>query len=169
MSDKKLPPTTLLFAGETLDGRDTDHALVILKDNSTATVRVRAMAARHHLEMVDLFDLGREAELIEKCTARLVAAEGDEPQWVPVDAAFIDNLDDASHVRLVALANALNFSRVISSAERAITSAAGLRELKTKISEQQVAPMLAIMEKQFTSWTSSLTQALSSGLAAKKS
>ena len=153
-----------LFAGVVLDGRDSDHPLILLIDGTTAVVRVREVAARHHLEMVDLFDLGREADLIARCTQRL---EGDK--WIPVEPEFVDALTPESHLRLYELADRLNFKRVIATAERQITRSGGLRELKTRLAEQQTAPMLAVMNRELGSWMSQVTQALSSVLPASKS
>lgn len=167
-----------LFAGVVLDGRDPDHALILLIDDSQPIVRIREMPARHHLDMVDLFDLGREAALLEKCVQRWVDSDlstlnsqlSTAPAagaWEPASAEFIDALSAESHVRLVECAHALNFSRVIATAERQITAATTLRDLKERMAEQMCAPMLAIMKKEVGSWTSSLTQALSSVLPAK--
>ncbi len=162
--------TTLLFAGEILDGRDDAHLRVTDLSGQAHTVRVRLMPVRHHLDMVDLFDLGRQADLIQKCTQRAVFDDaGGITEWASVDITWIDNLDDASTVRLAEIAAQLNFTRVISTAEREITSAQTLRPLKTRVAEQMIAPSLDILNRQFTSWTSSLTQALSSVFPEKKS
>jgi hypothetical protein len=163
------PALSTLFGGTILDGRDSDHACVVLIDSSMHVVRIREMPARHHLEMVDLFDLGREAALLEKCVQ--VQAPDETTQlglkWEPATADFIDALTPESHVRLVEIAKALNFPRVIATAERQITSATGLRDLKERMAKTMCAPMLAIMRQEVGSWTSSLTQALSSVLPAK--
>jgi hypothetical protein len=83
-------PLATLFGGLVLDGRSPDYATIVLIDASSPTVRVREMPARHHLEMVDLFDLGREAALLEKCVQ--VQAPDETTQlglkWEPATAAL---------------------------------------------------------------------------------
>ena len=158
------PALATLFAGVVLDGRDPHHDLVTLIDGSRPVVRVREVAARHHLEMVDLFDLGREADLIARCTQRL-----DGEKWLPVEPEWVDALTPESHLRLYELADAVNFHRVIATAERQITRSASLRALKTRLAEQQSAPMLAVMNRELGSWMSQVTQAISSALPASKS
>src|SRR4051794_22577531 len=108
-------PTTLLFAGESLS--------VKFNDGSTASIRVRALPARHLHEYLDLRDVGRESELLAKvvqrsATAAPADAPAEFPGWAPADSAFIDNLSDESHVALLDLADKLNRFRAISQAER---------------------------------------------------
>lgn len=153
-----------LFAGVVLDGRDSEHPLIVLIDASTPIVRVREVAARHHLEMVDLFDLGKEAELIARCVQRL-----EKDAWIPVEPEFVDALTPESHERLADLAESLNFKRVIATAERQITRAGSLRDMKTRMAQTMCAPVLSVMRAELGSWTSQLTQALSSAAPAKTS
>ena len=109
-----MQPATLLFAGETLDGRDPDHSLVALRDGSKLAVRVRIVAARHLLVLLDLFDTGKEAELLERTVELKSESESESgkgtlapssalavPAWQPATPELIDSLDDGSHERLV--------------------------------------------------------------------
>ncbi len=153
-----------LFAGVVLDGRDPEHALILLIDDSQPVVRVRDMPARHHIAMVDLFDLGREADLIARCVQRL-----ENEAWLPVEPEWVDALTPESHRRLAELGEKVNFDHVIATAQRQITRAEGMREMKTRMAETMCAPMLSVMRTEFGSWTSSLTAALSAAAAEKPS
>ncbi len=159
-----MTPNTLLFAGEVFDGRDETHPKTKLRDGSTIEVRVRLIPARHLTEdrvgYLDLYEAGNEAARLELCVQR----KSKEGAWVLVDAAFVDSLDDASHVFLLEVADRLNFDRAVSQAERQIATRRALVPLKTKLAEQITAPMKAVLD----SWTSSLTTQISAALAGKK-
>lgn len=161
---KSLPPSSLLFAGETFDGRDDPHPRMRTHTGDPLVVRVRIVPARHLLTpdtgYLDLADTGKEAELLELC----VEHPGADGTFVRADADFIDSLDDASHVRLVEEAHRLNFTRAISQAERLIANGAQLRPMKEKMAATLVAPM----EAAFRSLTSSLTTALTKPAPAKQ-
>lgn len=156
-----IPPTVILLGHEIFDGHDEAHPSVTLQDGSHAPVRVRIMPQRHLIPLLDLFDLGREAELIERCAQRPDAAGA----WQPVDAAFVDLLNDASHLLLAESAKRLNFTRAVSAAERQIATGTGLIDLKKRMSAMVFAPL----KKELESWTSQLTQQVSLALGAKKS
>ncbi len=146
------PSTTLLFAGESLS--------VTLIDKTTETVRVRAMPARHLMELLDLFDVGREAELLQKCVQRATGGNG----WQPIDEAFVDNLEDESHLALVEKAKALNFQRAVSYGERQIANGQALQEMKKRIAGAMMTPI----REELTSLMSSLTSQLSQAAAGKQ-
>jgi hypothetical protein len=154
--------TALLFAGQL--------AAVTLRDGTTVSVRVRELPARHHLDLIELFHVGREADLIARCTERpappdLPSPNSDlRPVWTPVDGAFVDNLSDESHVALVDLATTLNFSRAIRTAERQIARGQQLSPVITKLTQALLEPM----KRELASWTSSLTSQLSAAVAAKQ-
>ena len=158
-------PLSILFAGETFDGRDADHPQATLIDGTNVTVRVRLMPQRHLIPLLDYFDLGREADLIERCTQVGTPHDGQPVTWESADAAFVDSLDDASHNRLREAAERLNFTRAVSAAERQIATGTGLLGLKQRMSETMFAPLKHELE----SWTSQLMQQVSSALAVKKS
>ena len=158
-----LPSTSRLFAGQ--------PASVTLRDGTTASVRVRELPARHHLDLIELFHVGREADLIARCTEReapdLRSPNSDlrpTSAWGPVDAAFVDNLSDESHVALVDLATTLNFSRAIRTAERQIARGQQLSPVIAKLTQALLEPM----KRELASWTSSLTSQLSAAVAAKQ-
>jgi len=133
-------------------------AAATLRDGSAHRMRVREMPIRHHLDLLELFQEGREADLIERCCER---RDGDA--WSKVDAAWIDSLDDTSHAALVELATTLNFSRPIATAQRQIARGSQLRPIMQSMAKNMLAPL----RQELDSWTSSLTQQLSSALAAK--
>lgn len=160
----KQNPNSILFAGEIFDGRDEQHPLVKLKNDTTAIVRVREMPARHHLELLDLFHVGREAELIQRCSEVGTAGDAGAFTWAPVDAAFVDNLHDASHALLTEACEALNFDRAITTAQRQIARGQKLGPTMDTIAKTMLEPM----RKELGSWMSSLTSQLSAVLAAKK-
>jgi hypothetical protein len=140
------PSTTLLFAGESLS--------VTLIDKTSATVRVRTM------ELLDLFDVGREAELLEKCVQVATGGNG----WAAVDANFVDNLSEESHLALVEKAKALNFQRAVSYGERQIANGQALQEMKKRIAGAMMTPI----REELTSLMSSLTSQLSQAAAGKQ-
>lgn len=144
--------TTLLFAGESL--------AVTLIDKTSATVRVRTMPARHLMELLDLFDVGREAELLQKCVQRATGGGGFEN----VDETFVDSLADESHLALVEKAKALNFQRAVSYGERQIANGQALSEMKKRIAGAMMTPI----REELTSLMSSLTTQLSQAAAGKK-
>ncbi len=150
-------PNTIstLFAGQ--------EAMATMVDGTTHLMRVRELPARHHLELLELFHVGREADLIQRCAERCAAEEAGERKWEKVDAAFVDGLTDESHQQLADLCQTLNFSRAIKTAQRQIARGQELRPLMEKMS----ATMFAPLRQELASWTSSLTQQLSSALAAK--
>lgn len=152
----QLSPTTLLFAGETATAR--------LTDGTAVPVRVRLVPVRSLLTLLDLFDAGREAELIAAAVERSASTDTAAPVWVPVDAPFVDSLADESHLALVEQIKALNFTRAVSYAERQIASGSALLPLKQRLTAQLLHPVKAEME----SWASSLTQRVSVALAAKQ-
>ncbi len=156
-------PNSILFGGEVFDGRDEAHPLAKLRDGSTAIVRVREMPARHHLELLELFHVGREAQLIERCCELGTKGAADAVTWSPIDAAFVDNLDDATHALLATAAESLNFNRAIATAQRQIARGQKLGPLMEAIAGTMLAPM----RKELGSWMSSLTSELSAALAAK--
>lgn len=153
--------TSILFAGET--------SVATLRDGSPVTVRVRELPARHHLELLELFHVGREADLIQRCTERRGHGGEDPatppprppaepaPSWLPVDAAFVDNLTDESHVALAELAQSLNFSRAIRTAQRQIARGQTLQPVLMAMTQAIMEPM----RRELDSWTSSLTSSLS--------
>jgi hypothetical protein len=157
-------PHSTLFAGTVLDGHDMTRGLVVLRDGSCPVVRVRELPARHHLEILDLFQVGREADLIQRCVEIGTPAEGGTFTWAPATDAWVDSLDDLSHQRLVALCEELNFQRAITTAERQIARGQTLSPLMQKMSQQMLEPM----RRELASWTSSLTSQLSAALAEKK-
>jgi hypothetical protein len=157
-------PHATLFAGEIYDGRDAQHPLVKLSDGSTAIVRVREMPARHHLELLDLFHIGREADLIQRCGELGTAGEAGALTWGPLTAEFVDSLDDASHALLTTACETLNFNRAIATAQRQIARGQTLGPTMDTIAKTMLAPM----RKELGSWMSSLTSQLSAALSAKK-
>lgn len=154
-------PNAVLFGGERFDGRDAEHPLVKLRDGSTAIMRVREMPARHHLELIDLFHAGREADLVQRCAERGTPGEAGAISFAAVDAAFIDSLDDASHTLLAGACERLNFERAIATAQRLIARGQKLGPLMDAIARQMLDPM----RKELGSWTSSLTSQISAALA----
>ncbi|MCX6953832.1 MAG: hypothetical protein NTV51_16915 [Verrucomicrobia bacterium] len=161
---------SVLFAGE--------MSAATLRDGSTVAVRVRELPVRHHLELLELFHIGREADLIQRCTERRTAPSASAcapgptvtstssggsdisdsaPPWQPVDATFVDSLTDESHVALADLAQALNFSRAIRTAQRQIARGQTLQPVLTAMTQAIMEPM----RREFASWSSSLTSQLS--------
>ena len=127
------PPTktAVIFAGEIFDGSDAAHPLIVDLEGREFTVRARAMPARHLGRVLQLCT--DEAALLEFVC--LVRAESDPSTlnsqlstspnsqlsgWQPADAAFVDNLADASHVLLMEAAKRLNFSRAATWGHRQI-------------------------------------------------
>jgi hypothetical protein len=112
--------TAMIFAGEIFDGRDTDHGKVLDLNDASHDVRVRAMPARHLGRVLEACT--DEAKLLElTCTVALKDDKtGEVIDWVPVDATFIDNLQESCHVRLVEAAKRLNFSRAANWGHRQI-------------------------------------------------
>lgn len=156
----KSPTTSVLFAGEV--------TLANLRDGSSVAVRVRELPARHHLELLELFHVGREADLIQRCTEHRLddastATASDALLWQPIDAAFVDNLTDDSHAALSELAQTLNFSRAIRTAQRQIARGQTLQPVLTAMTQAIMEPM----RRELDSWTSSLTSQLSAALAEK--
>lgn len=152
-------PHDTLFAGQWFPA-------VTRRDGSPPQrVRVREMPVRHHLELLELFHTGREADLLQRCceVARDDAA-GAGTTWEKVDAAWVDSLSDASHVALLAAAEELNFSRAIATAQRAIARGQQLAPVLETMAKQMLEPM----RKELGSWMSSLTSQLSAAVAAKK-
>lgn len=160
----KNPPNVVLFGGLVFDGRDGEHPLVKLRDGTTAIVRVREMPARQHLELVELFHIGREADLIQRCAELGTLHEAGAMTFAAVDAAFVDNLDDASHELLAGACEKLNFDRAITTAQRLIARGQRLGPLMEAIAKTMLEPM----RKELGSWMSSLTTQISAALAAKQ-
>lgn len=102
--------TAMIFAGEIFDGSTKDHPKILDLEGNAHDVRVRAMPARHLGKILGVCT--DEAALLETvATLALKDDKGEVIDWLPVDAAFIDNLADASHAQLVEAAKRLNFSR----------------------------------------------------------
>jgi hypothetical protein len=180
---------SILFGGEVFDGRDAEHPLITLRDGSTAIVRVREMPARHHLELLELFHIGRESDLIQRCSEIGTPIEGGAIGWRPLftfpaansdpeaakraiaEAAatnlagrdFVDGLADESHLVLADACQRLNFQRAIATAQRQIARGQTLGPLMETIASQVLQPM----RKELGSWMQSLTTEISSALAAK--
>lgn len=149
-------PNAILFAGE--------QRTVLLRDGRSVTVRVRELPARHHLELLELFHVGREADLIQRCCEQLVDPAAPLFVWAPVDAAFVDNLNDEGHEILCQLADRLNFQRAIRTAQRQVARGQEMRPLMESMQKTMLAPL----RQELASWTSSLTQQLYSALAETK-
>ena len=156
--EQKISPTTRLFGGEELP--------ITFLNGENLAVRVRALPARNLGGYLALRDVGKEAELLAIVVQQpRPAAEVNEfPGWAPVDAAFVDNLSDVSHVELLAIADKLNLSRAIEQAERQIATGTALLPLSKRIVEAQMKPMKDAID----SMTKSLTTALSSAVAVKQ-
>ena len=156
--------TEVLFAGVFLPGTTPLHDLVTRRDGTPiAQVRVRELAARHHLELIELFHAGREADLIQRCVEHGTRGDAGAVTWAPVTAEWIDALADDSHTRLVAICEELNFSRAIRTAERQIARGQMLQPLMKTMTAQLMEPM----KRELASWTSSLTSQISAAAAAK--
>lgn len=111
--------TAMIFAGEIFDGRDAEHPKITDRGDVAHVVRVRAMPARHLGEV--LAACTDEAALIQLvATVALLDDKGEVIDWLPVDAGWVDNLDDVPHVLLVEAAKRLNFSRAASWGHRQI-------------------------------------------------
>jgi len=157
-------PNSILFAGEILDGRDPDHPRAVLLDGTAQLVRVRTMPARHHLDLLDLFHVGREADLIQRCVEVGTEGEAGQRTWSPVDAAWVDSLEHDSHARLAQVCEVLNLDKAIATAQRQVARGQSLRPVMDLIAQSMLAPMRA----ELGSWMSSLTTQLSAALAEKK-
>lgn len=149
-------PHDTLFAGRELS--------ITRRDCSTQRVRVREMPARHHLELLQLFNASREADLIQRCCEAGEEREAGLMRWVEVDGAWVDALSDESHAVLVATCDELNFTRAIATAQRAIARGEKLAPILETMAKQILAPMRAELD----SWMSSLTSQLSAAVVAKK-
>lgn len=99
--------TSIIFAGEVFP-------LVRDLSGQVLQVRVRALPVRHLGKVLEA--CADEARLLELTCQR----ETPDLEWQPVDAAFVDNLADESHVVLVEAAKRLNFSRAASWGHRQI-------------------------------------------------
>ena len=159
-----LLPQHVLFSGEI-------HQ-VKLTDGSTYTARVLMKPARHLLALMDFFDMGREAELLERTVEVQLPEERSENEsvaqaeiWIAATPAWIDSLDDVSQATLNASAEKLNFQRAVVLAERQIARGKTLRDLK----ERQAKEMLTQLRPVLDSLMSSLTQQLSLAAAKPKS
>lgn len=119
-SDTPPSKTSIIFGGEVFDGRDSAHPRVIDRDGIAHDVRVRAMPARHLGRVLEVCT--DEALLLEVVCSVAYRPEGLPSDWVPVDANFVDNLSDESHVLLVEAAKRQNFSRAASWGERQIAA-----------------------------------------------
>lgn len=156
-------PNSILFAGELFDGRDAEHPRVKFNDGTTAIVRVREMPARHHMELLELFHVGREADLIQRCAELGKEGEAGAVTFEPFTAALVDSLDDASHLMLTEAAERRNFERAIATARRSIARGQTLGPLMETIAKQMLEPM----RKELGSWMSSLTSQISAAVAAR--
>jgi hypothetical protein len=103
--------TSMIFAGEIFDGSDEKHPKIRDLEGNLHTVRVRAMPGRHIGKVLAVCT--DEAALIELVSTVAIKDDktGEVIDWVPVDATFVDNVDDASHLLLVEAAQRQNFSR----------------------------------------------------------
>lgn len=149
---KNLSPTTLLFRGVTTP--------VKLVDATSISVRIWILPVRHLLELVDLFGVGKEAELISRCVQRVVPPADAAQPWTyeALDANTIDNLSDESHARLVATITELNFKRAVSNAERQIASGQALLPVTQAITKVMMEPIkheMTLLMKSLTSVASS--------------
>lgn len=165
MTTATLPSkTAVIFAGEVFDGRDPQHPLVRDLDGNTHTVRVRAMPARHLGRVLELCT--SEAGLLELvCLVAVKDAAGEIVDWVAVDAAFVDNLADESHVALVEAGKRLNFSRAASWGHRQIEAKQFQAPLLLK-ADEMLSP---VVEKMAHLLISSLRSSESSGKTTTKS
>ncbi|PTX95772.1 hypothetical protein [Opitutus sp. ER46] len=120
-TDRPPSKTSIIFAGEIFAGQDADHPHIRDIAGNPHAVRVRAMPARHLGRVLELCT--DEAGLLELVLQRSETdADGKLIGWVPVDAAFVDNLDDSSHDLLVHAASRQNFQRAATWGERAIAA-----------------------------------------------
>ena len=161
--------SSLLFAGEIFDGRDCDHPQARFTDGRTFVARVRQLPARHlttpSTGYLDLYRLSKEADILQLCVQRQSADPAKPAEWTALDEPAVDALDDATHERLLAAAEQLNFSRAVSQAERQIARGTQMLPLDTRMAETMLAPTRRVLD----SWTSSLTTQISAALAGKQS
>lgn len=142
------PPSRLsvIFSGDTFDGRDDAHPLISDKGGNSYLVRVRAMPARHLGRVLQLcLD---EAALLEfVCQVAPATAEISKlcaPAWEPATAEWVDVLDDESHVLLVNAAQDQNFTRAASWGERQIAAKNFQAPLLMK-ADETMGPVVAKM------------------------
>lgn len=179
LKDQPIPSSVRLERGQI--------ETVELNDGTTARVKVRFLPARHLNRFIDLRDIGQEAELLCYVLERDVSTDPTRSDWRPLEGAtptdeadrkdptafraaerdqalaFIDDLTDESHARLVEIADWLNFTRAVSQAERQIALGNALLPLK----KRQAATMMAPIEESLRSLTSSLITQLTSAAAKK--
>jgi len=156
--------TAVIFAGEVFDGHDTAHPKACDLDGNLHDVRVRAMPARRLGDVLRVCT--DEAALVELVS--VVAIKDDKGElidWLPVDAAFVDNLDDASHVALLEAAKRLNFSRAANWGNRQIQAKQFQAPLLLK-ADEMLSP---IVEKMAALLISSLKSSGSPAAPATKS
>ncbi|MES2692791.1 MAG: hypothetical protein V4773_04905 [Verrucomicrobiota bacterium] len=146
--------TAMIFAGEVFDGTDTAHPPARDLNHVAHTVRVRAMPARHLGKVLNVCT--DEAALLELvCLVSLCDEAGKHVDWLPVDSAFIDNLDEPSHVMLVAAAQRLNFSRAANWVERQIAA----HQVQSTLIAKQTEIMAPMVQEIVRSLVSSLPPA----------
>lgn len=157
---------SILFAGEIFDGRDPDHPRIQTRDSALHLVRVRELPARHHLELLDLFHIGREADLIQRCCETSSPPDSSPPgsfTWSPVTPEWVDALTDASHQALADACEKLNFQRAIATAQRQIARGTALRPVMLTM----MKPWMQEIRGELDSWMSSLTTQFSAALGGK--
>lgn len=137
-----LSATTLLFRGET--------CTVDFVDRSQQDVRIWILPVRQLLDILDLFALGKEVQLIIRCVQVLEAAPD---AFLTVDESWVDNLSDESHAHLVERIKQLNFSRAIATAERQIAAGQALLPIHRQIAETMMRPIRAEMASLISSLT----------------
>ncbi len=156
--------TAMIFAGETFDGSDAQHPKASDVEGNLHEVRVRALPARHLGEVLKACT--DEAAMLELvCVLAVRDDKGELIDWLKVDASFVDNLDDASHVMLLEAAQRLNFSRAASWGERQIAAKQFQAPLLLK-ADEMLSP---IVERMAGLLISSLKLSASPGAPSTKS
>lgn len=135
-----------------MDGGVVVTVLLKSKPDCATDVFVRFLPARHLKRYLELRDENIEALMLEFTVQCNSAAPGGSPIWKSPDpadakqlaahAAFIDDLEDDSHLQLVRVADWLNFLRAVSQAEREIAMGHKMLPLR----ERQAATLLKPVE-----------------------
>lgn len=154
----------MIFAGEVFDGSHPSRPLARHVDGNTHEVRVRALPARHLGDVLKACT--DEAALLELvCLVAVRDDKGELVDWLKADAAFVDALDDTSHVMLLEAAQRLNFSRAASWGERQIAAKQFQAPLLLK-ADEMLSP---VVERMVALLSSSLRSSASLGGPATKS
>lgn len=151
----QLPPSTILYAGEIETAR--------LNDGTEVKVRVVIVPVRHRLEMFNLFETSKKADVLER-SVQINHGTEEKTNWQPVTKDWVDSLDDASTKKLFKLSELLNFQNAIDEAEDVIAVGNKLLPMQQRFAATAMKPI----KDEITSWMSSLTSQFTAALAEKK-